>query len=315
MSPPDEARAGHRVPSWLVPDGLVTGIGSLPATDPAEALDFVAAHATRLPFCPQPPATDLLTDTLEQQLDSVAAGTDRWFDHFEAACLAGAFPAALALKTQVTGPLTLAGLLGAGRREPLSPDLMAGLTEHVAGRAEHQAQRLGVLGLPVLVVLDEPALALTNSTRDPVRALLDVIFQRIRRTGARTGIHCCATTHPGALGALDCDVVSFDATYDHLLSESDVDVLDDPRRLIAFGLIGSGPEVESHGHAFARWLTQVLMVNDPAKLARRTIVTSRCGLGRSTMAEAEDAFRAAASVGNLISRIAGSPERFSKSFR
>jgi hypothetical protein len=46
------------------------------------------------------------------------------------------------------------------------------------------------------------------------------------------------------------------------------------------------------------------MATDPLDLGARTIVTTRCGLGRSSLAEAEVAFNAAATAANLIQEVA-----------
>jgi hypothetical protein len=298
-------RGGDDDGTWLVPQGAVTGIGSLPTTEPAEALEFVAEHAPLLPFCPQPPTPNLLADTLDQQLESATFTTDRWVRQFVDAAEAGAFPRALALKSQLTGPVTLAGLLGADGRADKGPELLDALAEHVARRAVRQVDLLRTVGLPVLIVVDEPALVFTDSRGDPrPRMLLKGILDRIRRSGARTGIHCCAITQPGWLGSFDCDVVSFDSSQDSAPHGNDMLVLDDPQRIVAFGLIGAAPPPELPGLAFSRWLTTASMVSDPLGLASRTIVTSRCGLGRSTLTEAEAVFRAAAAAGDLVCRAA-----------
>lgn len=55
----------------------------------------------------------------------------------------------------------------------------------------------------------------------------------------------------------------------------------------------------------AGWLTAASRVADIRTFARRTIVTTRCGLGRSTLREAEAAFRAAASASELVNQVAG----------
>jgi hypothetical protein len=305
VSRPDE-RPGHEETAWLVPNGAVTGVGSLPTTDPGEALEFVAAHAPLIPFCPQPPATDLLADTLDQQLESTS-WTDPWLEHFAEAVGAGAFPRALALKSQITGPITLAGLLRVGQRGHSGPELVDDLAAHVAGRAARQARQLRSFGLPVLITVDEPALVLLGP-RDGValQLLFEGIFRRIRCAGARTGIHCCATTHPAWLGSFDCDVISFDASQDVAPSEDDALVLDAPDRIIAFGLVGASPAPDSAGDAFSRWLTASAMVADPADLAARTVLTPRCGLGRSNLAEAEATFGAVSAVSELVGRFARS---------
>lgn len=71
----------------------------------------VAAACPRLPFCPRPPAANLVEVTLGQ-FNEPESGQQTTLRQFAQAALGGAFPSALALKTQVTGPVTLAGLLG-----------------------------------------------------------------------------------------------------------------------------------------------------------------------------------------------------------
>lgn len=297
---PDEA-------SWFGPAGTVTGIGSLPETVPAAALELVATYAPHLPFCPQPPVPDLLADTLDQHLEHVAQTSDRWLEHFVRAFASGAFPRAMAVKSQVTGPITLAGLLGARGRGVLWPELVLSLAEHVARRAVHHVHRLRTLGLPVLVVIDEPALVLVDARQgDQTRALLNGVFRRIRHAGARAGLHCCATTCPTWLSSYGPDVVSFDASAGGRLDAAGAPVLGDPHRFFAFGLIRASSVPEAPASAFTRWLTAASMMGDPPALAARTIVTARCGFGRCTLAEAEATFRAVHDVAALIHRCTGS---------
>jgi hypothetical protein len=298
---------GNGDDSWLIPRGAVTGVGSLPTSDPAQAIEFVAAHAPLLPFCPQPPPSDLVSDTLDQQLDSASLETERWLQPFVDAALGGAFPRALALKSQLTGPLTLAGLVRAAGRTDLGSELLVRLADHVGRRAVEQHHKLRVVGLPVLIVVDEPALVLADPLHPRPKQLLEGILDRIRKSGARTGIHCCATTEPRTFGTFDCDVISFDISQDLLPDEDDVTVLRDERRTVAFGLIGSTPPSGHPGLAISRWLTAASMAGDVPSLAARTIVTTRCGLGRSTLAEAEIAFEAASTTSALVARCARDP--------
>jgi hypothetical protein len=44
-------------------------------------------------------------------------------------------------------------------------------------------------------------------------------------------------------------------------------------------------------------------VNDPADLARRSVLTPSCGLGGSTVSETEDAFRTATEVSELVASV------------
>jgi hypothetical protein len=288
--------------------GVVTGIGSLPFNDPLEAVDFVATFCPHLPFCPQPPSADLAEDTLAQQLDSSPRGWAWSLDHFVDAALAGAFPHALALKTQVTGPITLAGLLGATGQATVSAKLLAALANWVIDHVSWQLDRLRAAGRPVLVFLDEPALALLGpSDVAKARALLVPVLDRVRSLGGLTGIHCCATTAPGLLGSFGADAISYDASTAAVPKLHDETVLSDQRRVISFGLTGAAPRSEPAGVAFSRWLVAAAFEGDPQRLARRTIVTTRCGLGRSTVPEAEAAFDRTAVVSGLVTEVARAP--------
>lgn len=158
--------------SELTPAGALTGIGSLPIVNPSEAIDFVAAYCPRLPFCPQPTSLDLVDGTLAQ-IGDVSRDLESTVRRFAEAAHNGAFPQAIALKTQLTGPITLSGLLSVREHGPTSADLLAALAERIAECASWQVENLRTIGLPVLVYVDEPALVLVASSDEPhVRALL-----------------------------------------------------------------------------------------------------------------------------------------------
>ncbi|MCL5995576.1 MAG: hypothetical protein M1546_05905, partial [Chloroflexi bacterium] len=134
---------GSRGSQVFLPEGSVTGIGSLPMTDPHEAVEFVAQVCPEVPFWPQLPQRDERERMIEQafapfssmlaprrgkgygyvikrewlteflralesgpaQLDEThAAG----FFAFERMLQAGRLRAARALKGQIVGPVTLA---------------------------------------------------------------------------------------------------------------------------------------------------------------------------------------------------------------
>lgn len=293
------SEAVHR---WM-PEGAVTGIGSLPIADPREAIDFVSEACPELPFCPQPPG-DLLDVTLAEQFgpeDRAGATAALLVD----AVRRGGFPRAKALKTQLTGPITLAGLLGAQRGDEDTAALLGTLTLAVAQKAAEQVGVLAVAGLPVLVYLDEPALVIVEPNQAAgMFALVGEVLSSIMSAGGRAGIHCCAALAPGIPGRLGSEIVSYDATPDLLPGPTDLEVLCDPERLVSFGLVGVSAPIQETGPAFSRWLAAASFVADPQELARRTIVTPSCGLGGSSMAEAEHAFRASAEVSALVGSVA-----------
>ena len=285
---------------WQSCSGAVTGIGSLPFSDPAAAIDFVAAACPRLPFCPQPPAANLVEVTLGQFNDP-ESGQQTTLHRFTQAALEGAFPAALALKTQVTGPITLAGLLGLQGGDARTADRVTSLVSSVARIAAEQVRTLSVAGLPVLVFVDEPALIMAEEA--VAKRLLAPVFAAINRAGGLAGIHCCASISPGPPGEMGSPAVSFDATTDLMPDNADRGVLNDPCRLLSFGLLGVSGPAERALTAFSRWLSMAAQANDPADLARRGLLTPSCGLGGSTVSETEEAFRTAAEVSELVASV------------
>jgi hypothetical protein len=287
---------------WM-PEGAVTGIGSLPIIDPLEAIDFVSEACPVLPFCPQPPG-DLLEVTLAEQFgpeDNARATAALFVD----AVRRGGFPRAKALKTQLTGPITLAGLLGAERGDDDTAAVLATLASAVAERAAAQVRVLAVAGLPVLVYVDEPALVIVEPTQAAgMFALVEDVLSSIRSSGGRAGVHCCAALAPGLPGRLGSEIVSYDATPDVVPGPSDLQVFGDSERLLSFGLVGVSAPSPGAGPAFSRWLAAASSVADPRELARRTILTPSCGLGGSSVAEAEDAFRTSSEVSALVASVA-----------
>jgi hypothetical protein len=295
--------APHRM-TGFVPTGAVTGIGSLPIHDPAQAVEFVATYCPSVPFCPQPPSGDLTGITLAQ-LSGPEGDEDTALGLLVDAARQGAFPDALAFKTQLTGPITLASLLKVERGDALSPAMLEALASVLARRAVQHVEILRQIGRPVLVFVDEPALAMVDPMEAPfARNLLGTICDAVRAAGALAGVHCCAIAHPGDLREVAADVLSFDATSHLVPDGTDAEAIEDIHRLIAFGLVGVTAPFARPDLAFSRWLMAAAQTTDAPSLARRTMITTSCGLGSSTLGEAEDAFRAAADAASLVAAVA-----------
>jgi methionine synthase II (cobalamin-independent) len=292
------------VATGFVPAGAVTGIGSLPIHDPAEAVEFVATYCPTVPFCPQPPSGDL-TDITLAQLSGPEGDEDTALRLLVEAARRAVFSGAIAFKTQLTGPITLASLLKVERGDVLTPAMLEALASVLARRASQQVELLRPTGLPVLVFVDEPALAMIDPLEAPfARNLLSAICDAVRTAGGIPGLHCCAIDHPGELGEVTADVLSFDATSQLEPNAPDKWAIDDVRRLMAFGLIGVTAPFGRPDLAFSRWLMAAAQTTDAPSLARRTMITTSCGLGSSTRSEAEAAFQAAAEVSALVGAVA-----------
>lgn len=206
---------------------LVTGVGSVPHTDPDLAASFVLATTT-LPYVPQLPNRHPEERMLIQWGDGLcgcgAVDTSIGLGHGApvgprdeafggaATLLSRLGPDVSAIKTQATGPVTLAlGLLAAGHPGPgLLDCVTAGLTgrvdDHLSSLASHLPQA------DITLIFDEPGLAgllvpgFPISGGDARAALAEVL----RAAPVRTGVHCCADTDWSVVAGARPSLISWD---------------------------------------------------------------------------------------------------------
>jgi len=215
------------------PDGVATGVGSLPGTDIAEAVKLVLGELPDFPYLPELPArgpgADLIgrgagflvdlpvelyaanwkvtarrgrdarvtADLMERDLDALTG---------LAAGYAGP------LKVQAPGPWTLAAaiqlqlggamLRDAGAVRDLTASLAEGLRAHVAEVAAR------VPGARVVLQLDEPALPAVLAGRVPTESgfgtfraveaatAREALAEVVAAAGAPVVVHCCASDVP-----------------------------------------------------------------------------------------------------------------------
>ncbi|CAN5125971.1 methionine synthase [soil metagenome] len=223
-------------PAW-VPTGVATGIGSLPGTDPVEALRLVLDELPDFPHLPELPArgpgADLLGRTaallpdlpvdlqpagwrmvqrpgrdLRRAIDYLTHDLDTLEEH------AGEYDGPV--KLAVAGPWTLAAGIELHRGDKLLADhgavrdLIQSLAQGLAGHVADVARRLP--RATVTVQLDEPSLPAVLAARiptasgyDTLRAVTEQDAETALRavlgaTGtAATVLHCCGHDAPIAL--------------------------------------------------------------------------------------------------------------------
>ena len=229
--------------------GSATGIGSMPGTDPAEAVRIVVDELPDFPFLPElpnrGPGADLIGRTAAQLIDiPVETVPTGWriaerpgrimrtaqsmlssdLDAMEEQLDGYQGP----LKISVTGPWTLAAGIELART--LNPvlsdlgavnDLTASLAEVVAGHVADVAKR--VPGATLITQIDEPALTAVVQGEIPTASGLSriavpdvaVISERLQTVlaaaGSYTAVHCCAGPVPfEMIMAARPDSISFD---------------------------------------------------------------------------------------------------------
>jgi methionine synthase II (cobalamin-independent) len=239
----------HDEPSFPWPAGSATGIGSMPGTNPAEAMRVVAGELPDFPHLPElpdrGPGADLTGRTAALLVEIPVEVTARgWrlaehpgrdvarartmlssdLDVMEEALDGFRGP----LKVQLCGPWTLAATLELPRTLNVAiadpgavADLTASLAEGAAAHAAEVAKR--VPGARIVVQFDEPALSAVAggevptasglSRLRPVEAetLRERLAQVIASTGKYTVVHSCSTAVPfGIIRAAGADALSFD---------------------------------------------------------------------------------------------------------
>jgi len=220
-------------PAFPWPACSATGVGSMPGTDPAEAVAVVLGELPDLPYLPElpgrGPGADLTGRTAAMLVDfPVETTTGRWkasgrpgrdqrrakdllladLDAVQEAAGDWTGP----FKIQACGPWTLAATIELSRSQnPVLADpgavadLIASLAEGVAA---HVAEVRGrIPGAEVLLQLDEPALPAVLAGSVPTASGLNRVGA-IDTTATRDGLHSVlhAATRPGVVHccARDC---------------------------------------------------------------------------------------------------------------
>jgi len=289
----------------------LTGVGSLPHTDPEEAAAFVHATAD-VPYLPQLPNRHPEEGMLRQWGDGLcgAGATEDGIglrhgapvgprsEAFGSAAVM--FPTVVGpqVKTQFTGPVTLTlGLLAAG-----CPS--RGLWDCVVdGLGERLAAHVGIIraarpDIDVVVVMDEPALVIYAPGRPsgpiPIEAAAEAMARVMADAPVPIGIHVCGDTEWGMVAGLDPSWLSWDlaALGDGFLAATDVIAEKVSQGTgIMWGMVPTNPSPVDMDRVRSRYgtaVTRLVLEGAPADtLTTSSIATPACGLASTTVGGAE----------------------------
>jgi methionine synthase II (cobalamin-independent) len=214
-------------------------------------------------------------------------------------------PAPVAVKGQVTGPITFGtGLKDhRGRAVYYDPNARDAAVKLLALKAAYQVRALRETGCPVIVFLDEPALAgygsseMISISADEITASLEEINDVIHAEGGLAGIHVCANTDWGMILGTSVDIVNFD-TYSYfdrfLLYGEQVRQYIGRGGIIAWGLVPTGSpedlEAATVDSLVQRWEGQcndlVAIGVDREQLLRQSLISPSCGVGSLSLEQA-----------------------------
>jgi len=205
----------------------------------------------------------------------------------------------VALKGQITGPFTM--LTGVHDRqdrlgyynETTRDIVVKGLAMKAAWQAlflRRQSQ------LPVLIFIDEPALAGLGSSAfisigaGDIRNDINEVAAALHAVGALAGVHVCANTEWDILLGSDIDILSFDAYgyFDRLiLLNQQLQSYLDQGKILAWGIVPTSDheaiEKEDCASLVVLWEKQAAQLvrpgRDLAAILRQTLITPSCGTG------------------------------------
>lgn len=211
-----------------------------------------------------------------------------------------------AIKGQVTGPVTFGTGVKDQDGRPIfyNETLRDAAVKHLALNARWQIRTLARPGCPVIIFIDEPALAgfgsseLISVSRETIMASLGELIQAIHTDGGLAGIHVCANTDWSLVLESGADIVNFDAYayFDRfILYGSQIRDFLTAGGLLAWGIVPTLEpatiERETVDTLHEGWRARFRQVEAlgiaPAALYAQSFITPSCGVGSLSLPLAE----------------------------
>lgn len=228
-------------------------------------------------------------------------------------------PGLQAIKGQLTGPFTLlTGLHDQeGRAAYYDPTIREMAVKGLSLKAAWQTRFLRELNLPVIMFIDEPALAGLGSSAfisvslDDIGQDLDEVIAAIHANGGLAGVHVCANTDWDFLLSTNIDVVSFDAYgfFDKIaVCKDKLYAFLERGGIIAWGGVPTGEkeyiDKESADSLTSLWEAHAAQLEnarwDKKALLRQTLITPSCGTGSLPLAYAQKVLSLTQSVSEQL---------------
>jgi hypothetical protein len=233
--------------------------------------------------------------------------------------LAGAANPPLALKGQVTGPFTFCTGVHDQNGGAIfyHPELRDAAVKLLALKAAWQVRRMGAFGRPVMIFLDEPALAgfgtsgFISVSRDEVAACLSEVVEAVHEAGGLAGVHVCANTDWSLVLGSTADVVSFDAYgfFDRFVLYPElIRRFFEAGRLLAWGIVPTGDaeaiRKETVASLAGQWRQKAAAIEalgvDRRRLEAQSLITPSCGAGSLPLELAEKVLRLTREVSERV---------------
>ncbi len=204
----------------------------------------------------------------------------------------------VAIKGQITGPFTFCTGISDQNKKAIIYDeqIKDAAVKLLALKARWQARELSQFGRPVIIFIDEPALAGYGSSefitisRDEIAQSLEEVIAGVHTEGGMAGVHVCANTDWSLILDSSADIVSFDAYsyFDRfMLYSAKIKEFLDAGKIIAWGMVPTLKtdelENETTESLVNQWrekagqIEKLGMQSD--QLVSQSLITPSCGAG------------------------------------
>ena len=224
-----------------------------------------------------------------------------------------------AVKGQIVGPFTLlSGMKDQNQRAIIYDDrLQDVVVRHLAMKARWQIVQLRELGAPVIIFLDEPALAGFGSSAfisisaELIGRLLTEIIDAIHQAGALAGIHVCANTDWSLAFDSTVDIINLDA-YNYFdkfaIYNKELYRFIERGGSVAWGMTPTGDErsiqSETAETLAERCMGCIAALATPEvpreKILAHSLFTPTCGCGTLSEANAERVVQVTGQLGRIM---------------
>lgn len=206
-----------------------------------------------------------------------------------------------AVKGQITGPITFCTALHDHEKRAVFYDesLRDAAVKLLALKAAWQVQKLSAFAVPVILFIDEPALAGYGSSeficisREEITLCLQEVMDAVHARGALAGVHVCANTDWSLLLESEVDIINFDAHgyFDKFVLYSDpLKGYLASGRYLAWGMVPTlhADQIEA-ASVDSLWLDWTVKLQrladlglDPNQVKAQSFITPACGTGSLT---------------------------------
>jgi methionine synthase II (cobalamin-independent) len=210
-----------------------------------------------------------------------------------------------ALKGQITGPFTFCTGISDQNKKAIIYDeqIKDAAIKLLALKSRWQVQQLKQFNWPVIIFLDEPALAGFGSSefisisRDEIARSLEEVIAGVHAEGGLAGVHVCANTDWTLVLDSAADIVSFDAYayFDRFILYADqIKAFLDAGKMIAWGMVPTlnPDELEQATTAslVQQWKQKAARIQklgiDSDQLISQSLITPSCGAGSLSVEQA-----------------------------